>query len=221
MENDMIDTNKPKCMPHCADTYSNRYSLTNFINAYYQIKDCMSYQPDNVLLIGVGVGIESILLKYKFNINLYTLDIDPGFKPDFVGSVHELSQFKSNEFDVIIVSHVLEHLAFHYFERSIREISRVSRHALIYLPYGGRHAEIKFSGLTRLLNFRLRFSFPPIKRIDGLEPVLCGNEHYWECGYRGFGINKIKKIISKYLIIDKIYHNKDWSFSINFCLTSK
>ena len=97
----------------------------------------------------------------------------------------------------------------------------VSKHALIYLPYGGRHPEIKFSGLTRFLNLHLRFYIPPFKRVDGLKPVLCGNAHYWECGYKGFSIKEIKNIISKYFIIDKTYHNKDWSFSINFCLTSK
>ena len=112
-------------MPEDADIYSNRYSLTNFINAYYQIRDCMSYQPNNVLLIGVGVGIESMLLKNKFNVILSTLDIDPGFTPDFVGSVHDLSQFKNNQFDVIIASHVLEHLAVPYLDRCLSELARV------------------------------------------------------------------------------------------------
>lgn len=216
-----MDADKPQCMPEAADTYANRYSLTNFINAFYQIRDCMNYQPRNVLLIGVGVGVESILLKHKFNVNIATLDIDPGFNPDYVGSVHDLSQFQDGKFDLVIVSHVLEHLAFSYFEQSISEISRVSKHAIVYLPYGGRHVEFRFRGLSRFLNMHYLLSFRPLKRISGSQPVLCGKEHYWECGYRNFELSKIKAILSHYFIIDKMYHNKDWSYSVNFCLTSK
>ena len=220
-ENTVKRIDEPKCMREPAELYANRYSVTNFINAYYQIRDCMVYKPANVLLIGVGTGIDSIILEHKFNLTVKTLDIDAGFKPDFVGSVHELSQFENQEFDVVIVSHVLEHLAFTYFDESLRQLSRVAKHAVLYLPYGGRHVEFKLRGLAKFINIHWLFNFKPKKHIDGISQVLCDNEHYWECGYKGFDIKNLKKKMSKYFVIDRCYQNKDWSYSLNFNLTAR
>lgn len=211
----------PRPMLEDAKVYATRYSLTNFINAYYQIRDCMQYQPCKILIVGVGVGLEPIILRDKFALQISTLDIDPSFNTDHVGSIHDLRMFQVQEFDVVIVSHVLEHLPFKYFEPSLKEIGRVSKHALLYLPFGGRHPELKFTGLIRFLNFTMRFTLPPLKRIDGTKPELCGGQHYWECGYRGFEVKKIRELISKHFIIDYMYHNQDWSFSLNFRLTSR
>jgi hypothetical protein len=211
---------EPRPMPHDANEYAQRYSLTTFINAYYQIRDCMRYAPSSILIVGVGVGLEPILLREKFCKQVTTLDIDPGFGVDLAGSVHDMKCIADSAYDMCIVSHVLEHLPFRYFEPSLREIARVARHALIYLPYGARHFEVKMTRAQRTKEYTLRLSLPRLRRIDGSRPILCGGEHYWECGYRGYSIRRIRTLMQKYFNVDSMYHNDDWHFSINYCLTS-
>ena len=211
----------PRPMPESAATYAERVSLTNFINAYYQIRDCLAYAPATVLLVGVGAGIERSLLRDRFGLEVTTLDIDAGFQPDYVGSVHEMPMFAARQFDVAIVAHVLEHLDFRYFTPALAEIARVARHALLYLPFGGRHPQVRVTGVSARLDFRARCSLSPLQRIDGTQPVLCGGEHYWECGYRGFEVPRIRRLIEEYFQVDECYHNPEWSYSLNFRLTAR
>jgi hypothetical protein len=208
-------------MPHDADQYAASYSLTHFINAFYQIRDCLRYSPRRALVVGVGVGLEPILLREKFGVDVTTLDIDPGFRPDYIGSVHDMPMFSEGQFDVCIASHVLEHLAFDsYFEKAVREISRVANHAVIYLPYAGRHLEWKFSYAQGVMEYSLQLTIPPMNTITGDTPDLQHGEHYWECGYRHFGVASIAQIIARHFLIDECYHNLDWKYSLNFNLTS-
>ncbi len=217
----MVLVKQPLPMPHDAKEYSRKYSLTNFINAYYQIRDCLNYAPSKVLLVGVGVGLETIILREKFGILVSTIDIDSGFSPDFIGSVHSMEMFSDMQFDVAIVSHVLEHLPFSFFSTSLKELARVAKHAIIYLPYGGRHLEWKFSYAQRCREFSFKLTIPPLKKTTGELRELQNGEHYWECGYRNFSVMKISRIISNYFEIDGCYQNPDWKYSINFKLTSK
>lgn len=211
----------PQPMPESAASYAERFSLTNFINAYYQVRDCLAYAPATVLLVGVGVGLERSLLRDRFGLEVTTLDIDAGFQPDYLGSVHEMPMFTPKQFDVAIAAHVLEHLDFRYFTPALAELARVAHHALLYLPYGGRHPELRLRGLSTHLDCWLRCSFAPGKRIDGTQPVLCGGEHYWECGYRGFEVSRLRHIIEQYFIVDECYQNPEWRYSLNFRLTAR
>ncbi len=214
-------TSVPQPMPHDAREYASRYSLTHFINAYYQVRDCLSYSPSRVLVVGVGVGLEPVLLRHKFGLEVVTIDIDPEFAPDYVGSVHDMNMFSDMRFDVAIASHVLEHLPFSYFRKALKELSRVSKHTVLFLPYAGRHMALKFVYAQRVREYSLGLTIPPVKRVTGERPDLQSGEHYWECGYWGYSPNRITRILSDYFAVDKVYHNPDWNYSINFGLTSK
>jgi hypothetical protein len=89
----METASQPRCMPLDAKKYASQFSLTNFVNAYCQVRDALKYQPDRILVIGVGVGLEPLLLREKFQREVSTLDIDADFGPDYVGSVHDMKMF--------------------------------------------------------------------------------------------------------------------------------
>jgi hypothetical protein len=211
----------PRPMPLSGREYAERISVTNFINAYYQVRDALCYSPRTVLVVGVGVGLEPVLLHNRFAMDVTTYDIDPGFGADHVGSVHEMTMFNAGQFDLCIVSHVLEHLPFRYFEPALLEIARVARHALIYLPFGLRFFEFKFVRAQREKEYGLSFTVPRWRKIDGTKPELCGGAHYWEVGYRNFETWRLRETISKYFIVDSIYHNRDWTYSMNFRVTAR
>jgi len=213
----------PVPMPLDASEWCKRLSVVQFVNAYYQIRDCLAYGPCSVLIVGVGHGLEKSLLAEKYGIAVTTLDIDPGFDPDFVGSVHDMDMFAEQQFDVVIASHVLEHLPFSLFDQALGELTRVARHAIVYLPFGGRHNEIKLVTVQRVKELCLRFSLPPIRnwRITGEEPVLQGGHHFWEIGYRGFGLKRVQGVMEKHFVVDRTYRNPEWLYSQNFLLTSR
>jgi predicted SAM-dependent methyltransferase len=208
-------------MPVDAKEYAGKLSLTNFVNAHCQIRDTMRYQPERVLIVGIGVGLEPLILRHKLHRDVCTLDIDAGFNPDYVGSVHDMRMFSDGQFDVVIASHILEHLPFSYFRDCLSELARVANHAIVYLPWGGKHLEWKFIVSQRRWEYSIRLHLPPWKRVDGEHPDLQAAHHYWECGYPGFSIKTIASIMAEYFCIDDMYHNHDWKYSLNFLLTSR
>jgi hypothetical protein len=208
-------------MPVDAEQYRRSMSLTNFVNAYYQMRDVLSYKPRKVLIIGVGVGLEPLVLRHKLGLETTTYDIDARFGPDIIGSIHNMSVFADRQFDVVVASHVLEHLPFAYFGAARDELARVSRHAVVYLPFAGRHLECKFTYAQRVRELALRLSIPPVRRIRGDRAELQGGQHYWECGYPGFSVRRIARLLAERFIIDQRYHNRDWTYSLNFLLTAR
>lgn len=192
-----------------AANYRHRLGLTNFINAHYQIRDCLRFKPMKVLIIGVGTGIEKAILS-QLGITVTTLDIDPELHPDVVGSAHDLSMFSKGEFDVVIASHVLEHLPFSLFERCLQQIATVGKHAIIYLPIACLTPEIAF-GVRPLFLTKLRLVltfFWKTYRFNG--------EHYWEIGTKGYPVRRIIDMMKRYFQIVEHYHNPEWHYSYNF-----
>jgi hypothetical protein len=211
----------PRCMPVDAKQYAGNFSQVNFLNAYYQIRDVLTYHPEKILIIGVGVGLEPLILRHKFRLDVCSLDIDCGFEPDCVGSVHNMKMFYDQQFDVVIASHVLEHLPFSFFRTCLEELARVAKHAVVYLPYAGRNLEWKFTWAQHCREYGFRVHLPPLRWISGQKPELQDGQHYWECGIPGFSKKKISSTIEMYFQIDKMYQNQDWKNSMNFLLTSK
>jgi hypothetical protein len=112
-------------------------------------------------------------------------------------------------------------LPFSYFRQSLAELARVAGHAVVYLPFGGRHLEWKFTYAQRYREYSIRLRLPPWKRVDGEHLDLQAALHYWECGYPGFSVKKISSIMAEYFHVDETYHNHDWKSSLNFLLTSR
>jgi hypothetical protein len=192
------------------------------VNSYYQYRDLQSLDDcRTVLIVGPGQGLDTEILKWR-GYEVLTFDIDETFRPDFIGSVHDLSRFADQQFDAIIASHVLEHLPVAYLDAALQEMSRVGRHALIYLPVHGRHMQLRlipgFKGLDVSFIFDL---FNYFRKPDGLVPRYMAGMHYWEIGMRGWCVRDVEKRLSRHFQVQASYRNKDWLPSHNFVLKSK
>ena len=192
---------------------------SNFVNTYYQYRDLqLCGDVKKILIIGPGQGLDTQVLKQrKFEVT--TFDIDKTFNPNVIGSVHELSMFKDGSFDVVIASHVLEHLAVPYLDGCLSGLARVARYCLIYLPVAGRHFQLRLK--MDLKGIDLSFIvdlFNYFHRPDGCTPRYCAGQHYWEIGMRGFRVNDLFHRFEKHFEVIKHYRNHDWNPSYNFVL---
>jgi len=196
-----------------ASSYRDRLSITSFINANYQIRDCLQFNPRRVLIIGTGLGLEASILR-GFGLDVTVVDIDPALSPDVVASVDNLSMFENKSFDVVIAAHVLEHLPYEFLDRCCAEISRVAEHALIYLPFACWVPQVTIA-IEPLFRKTVRLRIPlfwKTHRFNG--------EHYWEIGTKGCSLQRVTESLKKHFDINDAYHNWDWRYSYNFVLDS-
>jgi hypothetical protein len=214
-------TPQPTVMPIDRDKWYKQLNLSNFINSYYQYRDVQQCgNPERILIVGPGQGLDAQILRWR-GYDITTLDIDDTFNPDVIGSVHDLSMFDDKQFDIVIASHVLEHIAVPYLDTALNELARVGRWTIIYLPVAGRHSQIRLIpglkglDLTAILDF-----FNILEKPDGVTPKYCGGQHFWEVGYRGFRVKELISRFEKSFRVMNHYRNKDWNPSYNFVLQS-
>lgn len=209
-------------MPIDRQEWAEQLNLSNFVNSYYQYRDLQSLDDcRKVLIVGPGQGLDTEILRWR-GYEIQTFDIDETFHPDYIGSVHDLSRFADHSFDAIIASHVLEHLPVAFLDTALKEISRVGRHALIYLPVHGRHMHLRFIPGFKGIDLTFIFDlFNYFEKPDGVEPRYMAGMHYWEIGMRGWRVRDVKERLSHYFHVQISYRNKDWLPSYNFVLKSR
>ncbi|MCK5320163.1 class I SAM-dependent methyltransferase [Candidatus Parcubacteria bacterium] len=184
-------------------------AIEKWCSYWHQINEIIKCKPTSVLEVGVGDGTVDRYLTDNTDIKYASLDIADDLKPDIVGSVDEMP-LPDNAFDLVCAFEVLEHLPFEKFEKSLKEMQRVSqKYVLISLPHWGRH----FAFSLRLPYFRKirwqhKFNLSPMKhKFD--------RQHYWEIGKRDFPLLKIKKsiknsgytILRDYICFESPYHH--------------
>lgn len=213
---------KPTKMPDNATIREGKLNLVNFINSYYVYRDMENLgNVKSILIIGPGQGLDTAILKWK-GYEVTTLDIDDAFLPDIIGSVHDLNMFKNTQFDVVIASHVLEHLAVAYLDKSLEELSRVAKYAIVYLPVHGRHFQGRLKMDIKGIDLSCIFDlFNYFHKPDGVTPRYCQGQHFWEIGMRGFRVKDLKNRFSQYFEVINDYRNKDWVPSYNFVMRSR
>jgi len=212
----------PDVMPVDREAWSRELHLSNFVNSYHVYRDLQSLpECRSILIVGPGQGLDVPLLRWK-NYSVETFDIDPTFRPDHLGSVHDLGRFRQAQFDVAIASHVLEHLALPYLDQSLAEIARVARYALVYLPVAGRHAQLRWEPGIRGINWTIVLDFfNYFGRCDGLTPRYMAGQHFWEVGRRGFRVRSLVRRFSHSFVVLRHYRNREWLPSYNFVLKSR
>ncbi|MBN1126561.1 MAG: class I SAM-dependent methyltransferase [Sedimentisphaerales bacterium] len=209
-------------MPIDRQKWVGQIHLSNFINAYYQYRDLQCWpHVRSVLIVGSGQGLSEQILSWK-GYRVTTLDIDETFSPNVVGSVHEMPMFADRQFDAVIASHVLEHLAEPYLDSALQEMARIGNYAIINLPVAGRHFQVRckadIKGMDRSIILDL---FNIFHKPDGIAPRYCRGQHFWEVGMRGFRKKDLIRRISCYFKVLNVYRNPDWNPSMNFILLSR
>ena len=215
------DIPSPSVMPVDRETWAGELHLSNFVNTYYQYRDLrLCGDMKKLLIIGPGQGLDTQVLKWR-EYEVTTFDIDKTFNPDVVGSVHDLSMFDDGCFDVVIASHVLEHLAVPYLDCCLSELARVGKYCLIYLPVSGRHFQFRLKMNLKGIDLSCVFDlFNYFHRPDGVTPRYCQGQHYWEIGMMGFRVKDLVRRFKKEFEVIQHYRNRDWNQSYNFILES-
>ncbi len=216
------DVPSPSVMPVDREQWAAELNLSNFVNAYYQYRDLQRFEGiKRVLIVGPGQGFSTQVLRWR-GYHVTTFDIDETFHPDVIGSVHDMSGFKDKAFDAVVASHVLEHLPEPYLDSSLREISRVGRYALIYLPVHGAHTQIRLRSNFRDIDLSMILDlFNYFDSPDGVTPRYMEGQHYWEVGMRGFRKSDLVRRMSRFFHVLGSYRNRDWLPSQNFILRCK
>lgn len=209
-------------MPVDRDQWKSTLPLSSFVNAYYQCRDVEHLKGvESILVVGPGQGLAPLVLKWR-GYRVSTLDIDESFSPDVTASVHDMSMFPDKEFDVVVASHVLEHFAEPYLDAALKEIARVGKYAVVYLPIRGMHVQLRLRSNFRDLDVSLVGDmFNYFASTDGSTPRYMNGQHFWEVGVKGFRKKDIERRMSSYFEIMHVYRNRDWLPSLNFILRAR
>ena len=212
---------RPGVMPIDREAWAKELNLSNFVNSSYQFRDVqLCGQVKTILVIGPGQGLDTAVFRWR-GYEVTTFDIDGTFRPDVIGSCHEMTMFRAGQFDVVIASHVLEHLPAPYLDAGLAEIGRVGRFALIYLPISGKHFHLRFAPGVLGIDISLIVDLLPFwHKPDGVTPRYCQGQHYWEVGLRGFRKADLMRRFASRFEIMRTYRNRDWILSQNFVLRS-
>ena len=176
-------TPRPEVMPIDREAWARELNLSNFVNSYYQYRDVVKWvgADSSVLIIGPGQGLDTAVFRWRA-CRVTTFDIDQTFRPDVMGSCHDMPMFADQQFDVVIASHVLEHLPLAYLDAAIAEIARVGRFAIIYLPVAGRHSMLRFIPGIKGIDWSFALDFRRFwHRPDGLRASAYRCCHHRTC----------------------------------------
>ena len=185
--------------------------LDRFCSFWYQLKLIYERKPKSILEIWVGSWYNICFLKKDF---IYkTMDIDKDLTPDFVGDISDSSDLPNEKFDIVCAFQVLEHIPFNKFEVSLQNMKKLSnKYIIISLPY--KKVWLGFCiKLPLIKTIKINLSFPMFWVTHKFDW-----QHYWEVGAKNYSVSKIKKLLSKYWVLEEVIFPFENMYHIFFVL---
>jgi hypothetical protein len=188
-------------------------SLPRWNSYWHQIAETIALNPQTILIVGVGDNIVGGILS-KQGVKVYTFDFDSALQPDFCGDVRNIDRVLEGwHFDVILCCQVLEHLPYENFEDVLSRFKTLADNVIISLPHACFRLKtaLKLALLMKPLSFLAHI-------LPFCRTYKFSGEHYWEIGYRGYPVRKIRKSMRKYFVIRKEFSAKYNSYHLFFVL---
>ncbi len=182
---------------------------------WQKVIDILSDKPfNNVLELGVGPGVIAKIMN-SLGKKIVTCDFDIHLNPDVLADIRALP-FKKESFDLIIALQILEHIPYEDFVKVLKNLNKISKNFVLFsVPYNQHHFEfylnfkiMKYLFFKGKINNFLQRIFP-VHVYMGISRFRTDfsfdGEHYWEIGYKNFGISKIRNDIrnSGFLIMQE------------------
>ena len=174
------------------------YSKESFIHYYQQIHHILKLKPYKILEIGPGDHTVADFLIRK-GIEVKTFDNNKELFPDYFGDVRKIDI--TEQFDLILISEVLEHLDFKYFKDILERLSKLTKYIVISVPYASIRLRFFAKGKISSDGGNIITGIPYFWK----KPKIYDNNnfrvHHWAVGMKGYSRNKIKESIPKSLKI--------------------
>ena len=206
--------------------WTNEMKLSQLNSNMMQVYYTSLFNPKEVLEIGVGNGFVSNILKKDYS--LTTLDNDymkgPHFPIDITS--YELNYISDNNFDVILMCEVLEHISYEKVDKVLKilkkklskngkliiSIPNRKKYLQLYLfKYGfsnkNRNFFIKIINLIiKIFNeFTVNISNLQYKLINRKVKFISDGEYLWELNIDKYSEKNFKNLLQKYY---KIIHEE-------------
>ncbi len=179
------------------DKYHNKNYLSprRWSSYAIQVREAILRKPNKILEVGPGNGIVTSILR-NFGLSVETMDIDERVGADYTGSITDdktIAEISNkNKYDLIIACQIFEHVKYEDFLKSLTSIQKITKEALISLPYTELnskffHFSLKIPGLKNI-NFAKKIIYKTFKyEFNG--------EHYWEIGTKGYPLRRVTRDI--------------------------
>jgi hypothetical protein len=167
---------------------SDYYCKNRFTSYHHQLRLIFSLgsQVNSVL----EIGIFNSILKELLHLNDYkvsTADVDPNVNPDILLDLSKKFELPENEFDVIVLFQVLEHIPYEQAEQALKLLALFTKkYLVISLPYSTQHLALQLKLSTSPRPRHLFFNLP---RFWSTTPIC--DQHYWEVGLKGYPKKRI------------------------------
>ncbi|MEW5857476.1 MAG: methyltransferase type 11 [Cyanobacteriota bacterium] len=167
---------------------SDYFSKNRLLSCHHQLRLIFSLgdQVKNVLEIGIfNSPLAGFLRSSGYNVS--TADIDPSLNPEIILDLTADFFLPEDEFDVITLFQVLEHLPYEKSEQALKKLGIATKKFLaVSIPCCTQYLAIQ---VTTSFSGRPRHLLLNVPKFWSKKPVC--DQHYWEMGLKDYPKKRI------------------------------